>query len=135
MHFFAQVACHECKKSASLIPEAEGANFKDWSRVDMSLNWGRFQLTFQLQKTPLQLNIMELIFSRLFLGCKLRSSIFLPYWQLFLLSIIINEQGNFSIASTCLHEIHMCGLWVKHSCLQNDSCFLFRNLILDTKVY
>ena len=26
--------------------------------LNMSLNWGRFQLTFQLQKTPLQLNIL-----------------------------------------------------------------------------
>ena len=104
------------------------------SRVDMSLNWARFSLHFSSKKL-LQPDILELISSRLFLGCKIRSNTFLPYWQFFLLGIIINLQGNFSIASIWLHEIHMCGLWVKHSCLQNDSCFLFPKLRLDIKVY
>ena len=36
----------------------------------MSLNWARFQLAFQLQKTPYQPDILELTFSRLFWGVK-----------------------------------------------------------------
>ena len=57
--------------------QPQGPNFPSpWaimlalSRVDMSLNWARFQLAFQLQKTLLQPDILELISSRLFWGAK-----------------------------------------------------------------
>ena len=62
-----------------------------------------------------------------------RSKFFLSWGQFFLLGFLNNPHGNFSIVSAHLLETHMCGLVVKHSCLQNHSCFLFPKLLDKTQ--
>ena len=102
----------------------------------MSLKRARFQLGFQLQKNSLSAWYYGPdIFWALF--CKIRSNFDNSFcWAL--IFIKINQQGDFSIASTCLLKllkIHMCGLLVIHSFLKNYPCFLFPKLWLDTKMY
>ena len=100
----------------------------------MSLKWDPFQLQFlvhyQLQLTQIRLKNWSLSFLGCFGWAKSEQILSCLWGQFFVLGILNNQQGNISIASTHLLKTHMCGLVVKHSCLQSHSCFLFfRNQI------